>query len=171
MQMDMTFEEDFDLFDVLEEKLEDLNQHGEFAFGMWDNGSTHYSGYSFPTLLKLLSEGGSTDEGTIPPRPVLVITTDFFPLESSPIKKALDIFLSLKNKNKAGVVGRHIGSWYAETAKSLFGDPAFLPSNSLATQRVKRAEGVIPPNQPLVWKGDLKAHMQYSYNGIVKYAA
>ncbi len=160
----MSIDLDFDLFDVLEEKMAKLVETGGFAFGMWDTGSEHYSGYSFPALLSLLSRG--TDR--IPPRPVLQITTDFNPVSKSPLKKSLNKYLSLKSGASANMPGEVTSRWYAQQAKEMFGNTSYLESNAASVIAKKEKAGISPSNNPLVWTGDLKNHMQFKYGNMIK---
>lgn len=165
--MEIMIEDDFDLFSVLEEKLLDLEKE-TFDYGMWDNTSAHYSGYSFPSLLKFLSEGSY--KANIPPRPVLTVTDQFNPIESSPLKSQLSKYLNLNYKGKASEVGKITASWYATQAKGSFGDTSFLESNSRVTQYIKRSAGVVPADNPLVWTGSLRDHMQFKYGNMIEFA-
>lgn len=161
--MMMDIKEEFDLFDILEERIADLEKKGSFGYGMYGT-EVHYSGYTFPELLKMLSEG--TDH--IPPRPVLSIALDFNPLSKSPLKRRLNSYLNLSSPRSIKDVSMVTAKWYADTAKGIFGDTTKLESNSKYTQRLKQKAGVSPQNNPLIWTGELKAHMQYRYGGVIK---
>ena len=129
-------------------------------YGVLNNHQHETSTLGNATLFRYLSHGNP--ERNLPPRNVLYVTSQFYPLRKSPLKESLRKHLSnLKAISPSSEdTLTDVGKYYRDKAKSVFGDEGKLePKNEKTTKPYS-----ISPDTPMVEQGDLKKEVGYRIN-------
>lgn len=134
-----------------------MMKNAQVEIGVFTAGD-HYSNFTYPKLLKYLSDGNP--EMNLPPRPVLQVAMTFNYTKGLKVnKKYLKKFLSKINTKKTEQEFldylNHLGSYYSTATKQIFGDTNMLIKNSKWTVKQKGFDA------PLVRKGLLKEAITY----------
>lgn len=132
--------------------LKELNQKSKVHVGHYNDQGEHYSGLTYPDLMKLHHFGTGAGRGQIPARPVLSILG--FRVNNN-IRK---VFFGVSEVFKKGSYSSNVlkyltkvGNVMQRMERDIFGDTSTLASNSSTTVTLKQGR-----NQPLVDTEDLR---------------
>ena len=132
--------------------LKELNQQTKVHVGHYNDQGEHYSGMTYPDLMKLHHNGTGAGRGEIPARPVLDILA--FRVNNN-IRK---VFFGVSNVFKKGTYSANVikyltkvGSVLKGMERDVFGDTSALTSNRPKTVSLKQGR-----DQPLVDTEDLR---------------
>lgn len=139
----------------LEKRIDQLEREEAFV-GVSEAQGQHYSGMTYPEL-GILHANGST-ELNIPSRDIAEWSLLTYKGHRK-LKADMKQFLQNLDKKPTITAKRVAGNWakdFHDHSLTIFGNTSYLESNSQYTQTLKSADGVNPPNNPLVWTGDYK---------------